>query len=72
MARTYYILAAKHHTAFDRWDYVFGAYDKADVEAERDDMHEHGTRLASLKVLMTTDAQRDIDARIAILNKLGR
>lgn len=51
------------------WRIEFGAYDRDDVEAEREDRKDHGVKISNLKIISTGAKQVDIDAAVAKLNK---
>lgn len=66
----------RYHTLLCRagvgqpWAIEFGAYDKADVTAERDDYIDgwQNFKRTNLKIITTSDRQADIAAEVARLN----
>lgn len=68
--RTYYTLLSRFAGWLDdtKWHIEFGAYDRDDVESERDELREKGIAKADLKIITTTDQQADIDAMVRELN----
>jgi hypothetical protein len=69
MGRTYYTLLSRT-SRNGQWAIEFGAYEREDVEQERDDMrdsHYEGPRPA-YHIITTDDSQASIDARVAELN----
>ena len=68
--RTYYTLVAIDGTPTDSpWGVAFGAYDKADVEAELEDYRDHGWKKSQLKIIKTNDTATAINAAVAALNE---
>lgn len=66
-------MARKYHTLLTRfegrWGIEFGAYDRSDVVAEMECIHDGGMYLKrDMKIVTTGDAQADIEARVAELN----
>ena len=67
MARTYYTLLQR---VDDHWSPQFGAYDREDVESERDDYRDHGVKAKDLKIVTTQG--HSWKAIEAVLNKLNK
>lgn len=68
MPRPYYILASRDHDT--PWGVAFGAYDKADVVAERQDYRDHDHKAAHIKVIRCDNAKPEtVNAAIAALNE---
>lgn len=67
MARTYYTLCTReqHDELFAP---QFGAYNKADVEAERSEMVWNGAPPRNIKIVKSGARQADINAAVAKLN----
>ena len=57
-------------TKFDHWAVEFGAYDRDDVEAERDAYNDEHAVPMKTKIITTSDRQADIDQRVAAVNQL--
>lgn len=66
-------MSRKYHTLLTRmegvWAIEFGSYDRADVVAELEAIHDGGMYLKrDMKIVTTGDAQADIEAKVAELN----
>lgn len=68
--RTYHTLLTRDlkHPISNQWCPDFGDYDKAVVEAERDDYRDKGWAAAELRIIETAPNQKEIDAAVAALN----
>lgn len=53
------------------WTQQFGDYDKETVIYERDDYLDHYYRRKDLKIVVTSDEQKDIEAAVDDLNGLN-
>ena len=69
-ARAYWVLLERE-SASAPWTLEFGAYDRADVDAEREDRRDHDVRAANLRVVRLPCAHRQpaITAWLADLNR---
>lgn len=66
--RRYFVLAARID---GRWCLEFGDFDRATVEAEREDYRDHGHKARDLKVLTVGATDAAAQAAIATLNGEG-
>lgn len=51
-----------------RWSPEFGAYDRSDVEGERQDQRDHGVKAKNLNIVRTDDTQFAVFAALKRLN----
>ena len=65
----------RYHTLLVRergvWTPAFGAFERNDVEAERDDYVDGGWRKKDTKIITTDAGQDEIDACVLALNERG-
>ena len=64
--RKYHTLAVREA---GRWAPQFGDYDRVTVEGKRDGYRDKGTKARDLRIITTGDAQADIDAAVAVLQR---
>src|SRR5947208_3030165 len=67
MAKRYFTLLSREN-AESPWGIEFGAYEYRDVDYERAELRDGGTRAKNLCIITSTDQQADIDAQIIALN----
>lgn len=60
----YYTLAVKT----DRWEPMFGDYNKEVVKSEFDDYYDHGVHKLDMKIIRSEPDQLSIDLAIALMN----
>ena len=63
--KQYHTLLAREH---GRWCIAFGAFDRADVDAERADYVDGGWLKKNLHIITTEPDQDEIDYAVAVLN----
>lgn len=64
--KKYYTMAVRED---GKWAPQFGAYDLADVQAEKEDYLDHDTLRKDINIITTGDTQAEINAGIAKLNE---
>lgn len=61
----YYTLIGKEFS-FNKWEVMFGGFDREDVEADKESYEDQWEKL---KIIVTDEDQDSIDSAIAYLNK---
>jgi hypothetical protein len=65
--RRYYTLVERDGPK-DAWYPQFGAYERSDVEFERQSMRDHGTKAANINIITSAPGKKEVEAAIAKLN----
>jgi hypothetical protein len=67
MTKTYFTLITRDNPSAS-WVIEFGAWEREDVDSERQSYRDHGVKASDLKIIRTDGRQASIDARVADLN----
>jgi hypothetical protein len=67
MSKQYFTLVTRDNPS-DNWVIEFGAWDRSDVDFERQSYRDHGVKASDLKIIKSDGKQASIDAMVAKLN----
>jgi hypothetical protein len=70
MSKVYYTLVTRDDAA-SPWYIEFGAYEREDVDFERESYRDKGAKASNLKIIRSDGRQASIDAIVAKLNAGG-